>query len=504
MTADVTAPPEDVSSKKGLPLRWWPQVTALLLVIVELSWIVPWYRMVIQISYMAPVWEVFLVLGGVMLAGYLPAYVMEAVRLLRGIQLGGLAVMLGLSLVVAEQLLLHNPLGKVMSGLFNLDPGSVVLVLFVCWLWWRGVSLARAAIRPMTAWRRFELGLLLFMAFIFIANHLRRQSPSSGFQEPGLGWYVFFLFTGFLSVIFARVSYVGLAKGVRKNPFDRRWLASTTGILAACIAVAAMLGSLLTGQYRMLLDWLEEGIRLLIAVLIFIAAIPAFLVARLLEPLIPWLRQLMAARPTPVPAETPSPGGPLFPQQLANQVKPIPLSLQSIIFWGLVLLVVLALLVRARRRAGILGAGLQDEPESLLKRGEARKLLRKALQEAMGGLAAALRPIRRAVVAARIRRIYALLLELCAQLGRPRLPSKTPLEYLPEMGELFSALIADLELITQAYVRVRYGEIPETAGEIEAVEAAWKRINEEGQQLKRAGQGKLKTVEVQSVEKPGV
>jgi hypothetical protein len=38
----------------------------------------------------------------------------------------------------------------------------------------------------------------------------------------------------------------------------------------------------------------------------------------------------------------------------------------------------------------------------------------------------------------------------------------------------------DLAAITYAYLRVRYGELSETLQEVEAVEAAWKRIAAEG------------------------
>jgi hypothetical protein len=224
----------------------------------------------------------------------------------------------------------------------------------------------------------------------------------------------------------------------------------------------------------------------------------------LLGPFFPWLRELLARRPAPTPPAAPIGGSPLFPVGADRTIQPISLSFQSFFFWGLILLLVIILYLRMRRRAISLPRDAQDEPESLLKRGEARKLLRKALQDAIGNLAAALRPIRKAIIAARIRRIYTQLLDLCRDLQRPRPAAKTPLEFLPDMGELFTTLAPELDLITQTYVRVRYGETPETSAEVEAVEAAWRLVNAEGQRLKRAGQGKLKTVEVRGVERPGV
>jgi hypothetical protein len=35
---------------------------------------------------------------------------------------------------------------------------------------------------------------------------------------------------------------------------------------------------------------------------------------------------------------------------------------------------------------------------------------------------------------------------------------------------------AEARLITDAFIRVRYGELPETAEELEAIRAAWRRL----------------------------
>jgi hypothetical protein len=140
----------------------------------------------------------------------------------------------------------------------------------------------------------------------------------------------------------------------------------------------------------------------------------------------------------------------------------------------------------------------------LLKRGEARQLLRKALDEALDQLAARFRPAQRLLAAAHIRRIYSHLMDLCEELKRPRPAGKTPLEFLPDLGEVFGQHSADLELITLAYVRVRYGEYPESQAEVIAVEQAWERLAEEGDRLKKSGWVKLQTAESKEVIRTGV
>lgn len=87
---------------------------------------------------------------------------------------------------------------------------------------------------------------------------------------------------------------------------------------------------------------------------------------------------------------------------------------------------------------------------------------------------------RRLLAAARIRRIYAGLLDLCAKVGSPRPPAYTPLEFLPILAQTFPDHAAGARLITSAYQKVRYGGFPESAEEIEQVETAWRAILAQG------------------------
>jgi hypothetical protein len=85
------------------------------------------------------------------------------------------------------------------------------------------------------------------------------------------------------------------------------------------------------------------------------------------------------------------------------------------------------------------------------------------------------------LAAARIRRIYADLLSLSGRLGRPRPAGRTPLEHLPQLQDLFTDQAGELERITSAYLRVRYGEAPESIQEVREIESAWRSIQAEGE-----------------------
>jgi hypothetical protein len=366
-----------------------------------------------------------------------------------------------------------------MTSLVYLEPGAVLVFFTVLWLWWRGVSLAGDLIHPMMVWRRFQLGLWMIMAYLIISHRLQSANP-------GILWFVFFLFVGFLAVIYARVSYVGLSKGVLKNPFDRRWLAFSSIFLGLLVGATAFFSSLLTGQFRTLLEFAMQVLKWITAVFLFLVALPSLIVAVIISPIFTWLRFFLGKRATEQPAMDMDMGAyPLFQEVPAPQ--PVPIQVQGVLFWGIILLILILVFARMRKvvkaRTGLTSNG----PESLLEKGEAGALLRKAIQDTLDALAARVRPLRRQLAAAYIRRIYAQLMDLFHELGRPRPVSRTPIEFLPAMQELLPSVRQELLLITQAYTRVRYGDYPESLAEIEFAEKAWQRVLEEGKKLKKPG-----------------
>ena len=289
-----------------------------------------------------------LVLGGIMLAAYGLGYAMEVLRLMKNIQLAGFGVLLVGGVLLAENLLLIKPAVNGVNSLANLDPGAVLVLFFVIWMWWRGLSLSQDILRPIIAWRRFELGLLVFMAYLFIASQV-------SFYRPGFGVFVLFLFSGLMAVVFARVSYVGIRKGASKNPFDLRWMLSVSGILGTTVALAALVGGLLTGQYKLFLDFLAEAIKFLIAAFIFILGLPGLLASYLLSPFMPWFREIMS-RPLPTANPETLTGYPYPMFQVEQEMGPLPVSIQALCFWGLILLLVIVLVA-------VLEGPWQHEPE---------------------------------------------------------------------------------------------------------------------------------------------
>ncbi|MCB8979568.1 MAG: DUF4129 domain-containing protein [Ardenticatenaceae bacterium] len=75
-------------------------------------------------------------------------------------------------------------------------------------------------------------------------------------------------------------------------------------------------------------------------------------------------------------------------------------------------------------------------------------------------------------------KIYQQMIHLSSDVGYPRANSETPFEYLKTLVKIWPDHKAEVQLITRAYVRVRYGEFPETKQEFEAIKQAWQRVQE--------------------------
>jgi hypothetical protein len=68
---------------------------------------------------------------------------------------------------------------------------------------------------------------------------------------------------------------------------------------------------------------------------------------------------------------------------------------------------------------------------------------------------------------------------LAAERGYPRAIDQTPYDYLPTLHRAFPESPKEVKEITESYVSVHYGELPEREEELDAVRAAWQRIQQE-------------------------
>ncbi|WP_420642350.1 DUF4129 domain-containing protein [Candidatus Leptofilum sp.] len=77
-----------------------------------------------------------------------------------------------------------------------------------------------------------------------------------------------------------------------------------------------------------------------------------------------------------------------------------------------------------------------------------------------------------------IRRIYRNMLRAADASGYPRLETETPFEFLKTLARAWPEHQQQTHLITNAYVKVRYGELPETKEELQAIKDAWRTLEQ--------------------------
>jgi hypothetical protein len=84
---------------------------------------------------------------------------------------------------------------------------------------------------------------------------------------------------------------------------------------------------------------------------------------------------------------------------------------------------------------------------------------------------------RRWQAAASIRHVYREMCAAAAQKGYPRAESETPYEYLKTLPKAWPENSEDTALITEAYNRAHYGELPENEAEMQQILDAWQRLS---------------------------
>lgn len=73
-----------------------------------------------------------------------------------------------------------------------------------------------------------------------------------------------------------------------------------------------------------------------------------------------------------------------------------------------------------------------------------------------------------------IRRIYRKMLRAAEGSGYPRLEAETPYEFLRTLSKAWPENRHETQLITTAYVKIRYGELPENDQELRDIKSAWR------------------------------
>jgi hypothetical protein len=302
-----------------------------------------------------------------------------------------------------------------------------------------------------------------------------------------------FLFSGLMAMGAGRIAMQSRLRGGKTIPFDRRWLLGLSLVCAFMVGFSYLVISWLKGRG---LDQLYALYTWMMATIVWLASPLLYLVSEIIR----WLGTRLAY------SQLISSLLELFQRLRATffnfidmiqrwfayleglihwEVPPLKVP-KAWALWGTILFLAIIILLTVNRHLSKRDSGEEEDLSNLeqpdlitLLRAAIRKRLEQLLRQMEGVLR--VRQARRLLAAARIRRIYARLMRLSARLGTTRPAARTPLEFLPDLQRLFPELPVELEAITQAYVRVRYGELPETIEEVQRVKHAWGRISNAGE-----------------------
>lgn len=473
----------------------WRELTIQAVVVMEISWGVLWLQ-----TFSSPLREVaalriFVLFWATMLLAHLMARFLNSLKLKKNLHKGlvisfvllcgwaNLRILLAGSAGTQFTDFLTQPVEEV-SAAGRLVPPEIWILVATLLLIWRGFSLAQSWGGRDTVFNSLLWGIGFYAVY--------GVSSALTYQTEALWLLYVFISAALLAMVTARVSTLVRMRGGTQSPFDRRWVSSILSAGAVVTGAAALVSGIISRQIEQLnglFRWIVYGI-------VSLLVLPIAYLLKLGEPAIEAVQSIIA---TP----TPAPQIPEWEQGLETAIGPEVLNelpesggdlggfFQAILIGGAFLVLMVLLLRLASSWQSRRESGLVDERQSLLAGTSLWDAFLNALRSRIFRtademtLAAKLRRKERLRAAARIRRIYADFMDLCSELGQPRPESVTPLEFIPAAMEVFPSLDDDLEEITTSYMRVRYGELPETNQEVTLVETAWKKISDQGLLMKK-------------------
>jgi hypothetical protein len=345
----------------------------------------------------------------------------------------------------------------------SLWPRDVTVIITTLMFWWRGLELAKRPLDVDSVGYHFRAGVLMMAVSVALVAFMLSWNPT-----PLV--FVYF-FVGPVAVALARVEEASGWRMAIPFPFGLGWLLSIMAAAGLVVGIALGLIGLFSGEdILQTLALLGPVWRILAMVLIALLT----LVFQLLYPIIAYLlaRVSKAAEGLGLQAPQLFSAEDLFGlEQQAERASPFAPYHKVLLVLAIAAAILLVALmfgrmVRARRQLG------EVDSESVWgKNGSLRRGTR--LREGLQALAGRLNLLNRWRTAASIRRIYAQMVARAAQRGYPRLPSATPYEHVITLLEVWPEMETPIRLITEAYVKTHYGEVPETAAEFETIRSAW-------------------------------
>ncbi len=465
----------------------WDTVQRVLPVIrttMEFCWLYPWIVVIGGGLYGAtepllrPGWALALLIGAQILARPVVgrAGPLRRARLL----LVGAGMLVGLAAIHQQyypDVPLWHPswIGALLRATHDVLPEvsrPVAAALAASFLWWRGLVLGIRDVGAIEVEQAYKTGVAMVVLYLLAAAI---YSDTQGFAAAGgelpASMLVFF-FLGLSALALARLATIWdrARADDRAQVPGRVWLLMVIGIVGVILFAASTMAGLAAADVSLYLGLalrpLLPLLELLFIVLFFIASIIVRVVIAVLS--------RIPRRDVVTPGQSPA-----FFDDLLRRLREIEMNPQVVegARWGM-LLGLLALL--------IIGMAVTIV---ILRRREKKKDddERESVWSAREMLAGLLRPLlslrrprrvgeERAVPeATAIRRVYRELLRLGTDLGAARPAWATPREHDPGLRRVLPEATGEVEMLTWAYERVRYGRWRPSAKEVREADAALQR-----------------------------
>jgi hypothetical protein len=357
----------------------------------------------------------------------------------------------------------------------NLDHlGSIaeeILVLFLGFMvWFQALGIPAQAADTRAIARHFQVGVLILVAALLAAFWFPAQMTDLVVAYFGFG---------LLAVALTRIEEVARTDSGGAAPFNLKWVMT----LASTLLVAGVTTLLTTRAFTVeTTRWLLRPFVTLVNIILFVLTALASLLIAQIWPLIQWLLGFLSLEEKEQTMEEVGEFAPLDLQKEMSDPSPLIQELAKalgVILLVALILVALWLVVRSFRRWQMhqyaTPGGVRNTVSSDGTVAEDLKEFLHDQWQRMRG-AADLRRLLRRDGTGSARAIYANMLALLAAANRPRRPEQTPYEFVPIAEEVLPARQAEIAVLTEAYVRARYGEVTISAEELARVQEAWERI----------------------------
>ena len=490
---------QPLQQKLELPAEWlhaWGQIKQELLYLIwatmDLCLIVPMILILMPWARFWPVSQISIWVLLFMLIPFNLIRLMSTLQLDKSKQQNIMVLALLVALLLAWRMLLYAPrpffnlrwLAELFSHMANRESllwSRDITIFFVTLVsWWRGIRLIalKPDVHQVGSRLRSSALVFAFLGIVLAQTQVKWQL---------LPFILLFYLVGLTAVALIRAEELEAKRSGLSANLTPRWLATIFGASLIVITLAGLLTSLVVGESAFFIaTWLSPlwlsiraGITVISNTFLYLispltsllAAIINFLAA-LLSRIISNMMEVIGENPLPTRPPFEFDAGTPVPEELVEIAAPplIDTRIITILLMVAALLIVVLTLTRLYREASLAARDGSHITPRRGGQGGSLGLGQRILQRL--GL------LRNWRAAASVRRIYQNMCHAAAGAGFPRAEAETPSEYLATVAQVWPENLQDSQLITEAFNKVRYGEIPETEEELKAIQNAWKRLEQ--------------------------